>query len=241
MKPLIKYSTIDELAEECINEKGDIRSLALRHVGRSVDSSARRPQDRTSSSKKVLLIDEVDVFFSNTFMGQSYNPSAMLGCENTVTLMQHIWNNRLQQSHVVLASTKQLPQYKTLKQNTFSAAAAGIVDRELINMIADAKNFADPPYDVFNAANKGAEPQMRVGYKRLDGMTTQVHYGYKTAFAWLCEAEKTTLSITIESVHATGSVHCFKTVQNVFQGPLKRHNSLNTQISRLIKFGFDKM
>jgi hypothetical protein len=59
VKPLIKYSTIDELAEECINEKGDIRSLALRHVGRSVDSSARRPQDRTSSTKKVLLIDEV--------------------------------------------------------------------------------------------------------------------------------------------------------------------------------------
>ena len=110
-------------------------------------------------------------------MGQSYNPSAMLGCENTVTLMQHIWNNRQQPSHVVLASKKQLPQYKTLKQNTFSAAAASIVDRELINMIADAKNFADPPYDVFNAAGKGAEPQMRVGYKRLDGMTAQVHYG----------------------------------------------------------------
>jgi hypothetical protein len=127
--------------------------------------------------REVLTLCQVDVFFSNTFMGQSYNPSAMLGCENTVTLMQHIWNNRLQQSHMVLASTKQLPQYKTLKQNTFSAAAADIVDRQLINMIADAKNFADPPYEVFNAANKGAEPQMRVGYKRLDGMTTQIHYG----------------------------------------------------------------
>jgi hypothetical protein len=33
----------------------------------------------------------------------------------------------------------------------------------------------------------------------------------------------------------------FQTVQNVFQGPQKRHKSLNTQISRLIKIGFDKM
>ena len=55
------------------------------------------------------------------------------------------------------------------------------------------------------------------------------------------EEDFTFLSITIESVNAIGSVHCFKTVQNVFQGPLKRLNFLNTQISRLIKFGFDKM
>jgi hypothetical protein len=153
-------------------------------------------------------------------MGQSYNPSAMLGCENTTALMKHIWHNRQQPSHTVLASMRRLPQYNTLKQNTFSAAAAGIIDRELSNMIADAKAFNDPPYEVFNAAEKQAEPQMRVGYKRLDGMTTNLHYGesifvqnmlctrsrhhqlivfagYKTAFAWLCEAEKRTVSSDI--------------------------------------------
>jgi hypothetical protein len=110
-------------------------------------------------------------------MGQSYDPIAMLGCEDTVALMQHIWNNRQQPSLAVLSSAKQLPYYNSLKQNTFSTAAAGIVDRELFNMIADAKSFEDPPYDVFNTADTGAEPQMCVGYKRLDGMTTDVHYG----------------------------------------------------------------
>jgi hypothetical protein len=59
VESLIRYSTIDELAEECINEKGDIRSLALRHVGRSVDSSIRRFHDSVPSNKTVLLIDEV--------------------------------------------------------------------------------------------------------------------------------------------------------------------------------------
>jgi hypothetical protein len=58
VESLIRYSTIDELAEECINEKGDIRSLTLRHVGRP-NSTARRSHERAPSIQKVLLIDEV--------------------------------------------------------------------------------------------------------------------------------------------------------------------------------------
>ena len=34
---------------------------------------------------------------------------------------------------------------------------------------------------------------------------------------------------------------CFKTVQNIFRGPLKRHNSLNTHNSRLNQYGVDKV
>jgi hypothetical protein len=47
------------LAEECINEKGDIRALALRHVGRSSDLSMRHLHRHAPNIKKVLLIDEV--------------------------------------------------------------------------------------------------------------------------------------------------------------------------------------
>jgi hypothetical protein len=108
-------------------------------------------------------------------MGESYNPVAYLGCENTTALMRYIWQHRQQASLTLLSSAKQLPQYKALKQNTFSAAAAGIVDREVFNMIADAKAFNDPPYEVYNKAAQGAEADMRVGYKRLDGMSDFVY------------------------------------------------------------------
>jgi hypothetical protein len=58
VEPLIVYSTIDELAEECINEKGDVRDLALCHVSRS--SGSAQPSSRHApSAKRVLLIDEV--------------------------------------------------------------------------------------------------------------------------------------------------------------------------------------
>jgi hypothetical protein len=111
-------------------------------------------------------------------MGESYDPVAILGCENTVALMQYIWNNRQQPFREILSSTKQLPQYKALKQKTFSAAADRIVDLELCQMIECARqNINYPPYDVFDAADEGAEPQMCVGYKRLGGMTAHVRYG----------------------------------------------------------------
>jgi hypothetical protein len=58
----IRYSTIDELAEECINDKGDVRALALRHVGRNSGSATRRPQEHASAPKRILLIDEVNGF-----------------------------------------------------------------------------------------------------------------------------------------------------------------------------------
>ena len=69
VESLIRYSTIDELAEECINQNGDIRSLALRHVGRSsVSASARRSHAPAPVSKKILLIDEVNccLLYNNT-------------------------------------------------------------------------------------------------------------------------------------------------------------------------------
>jgi hypothetical protein len=110
-------------------------------------------------------------------MGQSFNPIAKLGCENTTILMKHIWHNRSQLTHEVFSSTRQLPQYTALKENTFSDAAAEIVDRELINMIIDAQTFHDPAYKVFNEAPPDHEAQMRVGYERFDGMTTNIEYG----------------------------------------------------------------
>ncbi len=110
-------------------------------------------------------------------MGQIYSPFALLGCENTTALMKHIWHSRQLPPDTVLASIRQLPQYIALKKNTFSAAAAEILHRELVQMIADAKAFDDPPYDVFNAADEGAEAQICVGYKRLDEMTTNVYHG----------------------------------------------------------------
>jgi len=217
VKHLIVYSTIDELAEECINEKGDVRDLALHHVSRS--SGSAQPSSRQDASfsqsvlqapstKRVLLIDEVDVFFSSSFMGQSFNPIAKLGCENTTILMKHIWHNRAQLTHQVFSSTRQLPQYTALKENTFSDAAAEIVDRELINMIKDAQTFDDPAYKVFNEAPPDHEAQVRVGYERFDGMTTKIEYGYKTAFAWLHEAEKQIVPLLLAEERLKFQIPC---------------------------------
>jgi hypothetical protein len=156
-------------------------------------------------------------------MGQSYNPTAFLGCDNTVALMKYIWNNRLQPSHTVISSIKHLPEYKTLKQNTFSAGACSIVDRELFNMIADAKAFDDPPYEVFPNSDTGAEPQMSVGYKLLDGMTTDVHYGMPAFIS--CAIATAITEILSSQGTKLRSLGFSKLKRKLYQCKLPRNNS----------------
>jgi len=44
----------------------------------------------------LLLIDEVDVFFSNSFYGQIYIPQAQIMHENISALTDYIWTRRQQ-------------------------------------------------------------------------------------------------------------------------------------------------
>lgn len=114
-------------------------------------------------------------------MGQSYDPTAALSCENTRVLMHHIWSSRHQEIQSVIRSTKALPSYRALIENTFSKEAQNIADREIFNMVTDAKSFNDPEYRVFpDDSDKSVTPKMLVGYKRLDRLTTSVHYGALT-------------------------------------------------------------
>ena len=43
---------------------------------------------------RILLIDEVDVFFGEGFYGNTYNPVAKLQNPELIALFKYIWNNR---------------------------------------------------------------------------------------------------------------------------------------------------
>lgn len=58
VESLIKYSTIEQLVNECINDKGDVRTLVLQHVSR-VATPAVSVSAAAHQVKKILLIDEV--------------------------------------------------------------------------------------------------------------------------------------------------------------------------------------
>jgi len=45
------------------------------------------------SSGKVLLVDEVDTFFSKDFYGNTYNPCAIIKNNLIIELIECIWKN----------------------------------------------------------------------------------------------------------------------------------------------------
>jgi hypothetical protein len=70
----VKYGTLEELCEEVINEKGNVREAVLEVFG-----SNKKPVQVTKRNKpQVLFVDEVDTFFSKEFHGAIYQPVAVL-------------------------------------------------------------------------------------------------------------------------------------------------------------------
>ena len=59
----------------------------------------------------MLLIDEVDVFFSKDFIGDTYNPVELLQDDSITKLIEFVWENNLNK----IIQIQQTPQYKEVK------------------------------------------------------------------------------------------------------------------------------
>ncbi len=65
---------------------------------------------------KILLIDEVDVFFSRDFYGSVYTPSASLKDSTITNLVQYIWKQR--KNGLIWRKVQNTPEYNAC-QNKF--------------------------------------------------------------------------------------------------------------------------
>jgi hypothetical protein len=95
----IKYGTFQDLCESYLNRRGDIRDS----VQSIVECPTRQAWSRGGAKAsdfpadgvpKVLLIDEVDVFFKGDFYGCAYRPTAALRDETVSALLDYVWSCR---------------------------------------------------------------------------------------------------------------------------------------------------
>eukprot|EP01041_Mallomonas_annulata_P001955 gene1955-3795_t len=179
----IKYSTLSGLMDAVINRNGDIRELTKQRLFNVPTSTHTKLSKSNSTAKKILLIDEVDVFFSKDFFGATYNPLTTYQSEETVAILTHIFDNR--NSALTLQQIKALPAYITLIDKCYNEVIP-IIDNQLNRMLRDVKTFNQSPYEVVTVKGIGK----RIGYKTLDCVNTNIKHGYKTSFAYLYEASK---------------------------------------------------
>jgi hypothetical protein len=195
----IRYSTLGDLAEDLINFQGDIRSATKNFLLSSNTSTTSRPARRTE--KRILLLDEVDVFFSPAFFGRTYNPATSYFSPDTKAILEYIWDHR--QEGVDLTRIRSLPEYNNLV-SVCNPAVIQLLEREVSSMLRDVNKFSDPPYELVTHA----DGRMEIGYKILDSVCFGTQYGYKKAFAYLHEASRHQIDLSTHRTEFSLNIGC---------------------------------
>jgi len=167
----INYGTFNQICERIINEKGKIRKRVENLVSSSTSTSTITADPNRA---KILLIDEVDVFFNKEFYGNVYTPISTLKGPEITNLINYIWKNkgslvfsRLKSSAEYQACCKKYPEWREL------------IEEASKDLISDVKNF-EHSYIVL---------EDKIGYKEQDSISFKVNYGYKTMFAYFKECD----------------------------------------------------
>lgn len=169
----ITYGTFSEIFERLINTKTrdlrrDIQDILL------TDASCLEKESPESLRKKVLLIDEVDVFFAKDYFGSLYTPSTSISHNCIEMLARYVWQNRVEVSYESLTQSElfkrciqEFPKLKSLLE--YNAA----------DMVRSVKSFKHD-YIIHDG---------RIGYVLPEGISHKANFGWKTTFAYLYEKE----------------------------------------------------
>jgi hypothetical protein len=189
----IYYGTFNQLCERLINEQGDIRELASQMILSGPSAAAT-----TASTKvpKVLLIDEVDVFFKPDFYGQLYNPIANIRNDTVLELVNYIWESRGQTNQTV-AAVKQSEAYQRCVV-TFPGWE-DLLDEAVKDMMVHVRSFGTPQYWVKDD---------KIVYKEQDGFSDNIVVGYRTLFAYFAECENGNISAATRDNFASINIRC---------------------------------
>eukprot|EP00035_Acanthoeca_spectabilis_P015561 m.311601 g.311601 ORF g.311601 m.311601 type:complete len:3639 (+) comp16386_c0_seq3:125-11041(+) len=182
----IVYGTFDRLCEAVINKDGEVREMAQELIqGASPAKKAgafggglKAGPKRSDSLVPVLIVDEVDVFFSQSYYGQVYVPAAVIRHQTVNTLVLSIW--KLREKKPTVKDIKATTEYKECVAH-FGQWSQLIVEA-VGDMLVDVNRFDSAPYVV---------KKNMIGYKDQDGLVFNKHHRYCTMFAYCYEAEVT--------------------------------------------------
>ena len=146
---MVQYGTFQQLSERLINEEGDVRAMTLDVVLNSKE--ARALPARAMPKKRILLVDEVDVFFSSSFYGETYDPVVPLQLGCIAELQREAWAMRTGDTKLILPALKALEPYKRLMRDF--ARVDKILEGQIKKMIRDLEAWKtggpDEPYRAY--------------------------------------------------------------------------------------------
>eukprot|EP01038_Epipyxis_sp_PR26KG_P010155 gene10155-13661_t len=169
----IYYDTFNNLCESIIKEDGDVREM-VRNIIFPTNNNTGLPVTKAEKLPRVLLIDEVDVFFKEDFYGELYVSTLKLeGIEQIGNLTDLIWKRR-KDNDLNIGSIKTTQEYKDVCQ-VFNNQLITLINEVVKDMICHAQTFDKIPYEIKNDM---------IGYKQHDEVVTDITYGYRTLFSY---------------------------------------------------------
>ena len=145
VKERVSYGTFNRISEQIINENGDVRELIVNLISNNKKTNKMGSNNQLKRQRpKLLLVDEVDVFFTKDFYGNSYTPLARLNDPLIQNLIKLIWKNRK-----TTTNKKQLALAQIEASQEFKACVAKYREWEFLfresvkDMIADLDSFRE--------------------------------------------------------------------------------------------------
>mmetsp|Transcript_1307 Transcript_1307/g.2561 ORF Transcript_1307/g.2561 Transcript_1307/m.2561 type:complete len:1973 (-) Transcript_1307:280-6198(-) len=182
----ISYGTFNQLCENMLNRMCDIRQTVCEMVTIGKASSVRKA-DQISSRPPILIIDEVDVFFSEDFYGRPYIPLAQIKSNEISKLLKFVWKLSKDYNLASVNSKERNEIFNKIvgSQEYKSCMVEPAVLNECVKkMVGDLVAY-DHEYKFQDNC---------IYYKEGDSLTDKIFVGYKTVFAYFKHHESQEIS-----------------------------------------------
>ncbi|CAE7277730.1 secA [Symbiodinium necroappetens] len=175
LQDAVSYDTIIGYVEKKVPDmRGHTESL----LSREECSDRALPERSSEDSEEVLLVDEVDVFFGEGFLGDTFNQVAQV---EAYDLLKRVWDLKDRDPSRLLEELKKSAEYASLKQRLGSQWDF-VLKGEVERMCAQLQEFqtsGQPQPCHFD------EDEQRIGYLQDDTVNYDVSFGYMTIFEYL--------------------------------------------------------
>ena len=203
----VSYGTFQQLSERLIHDRGDVRAITEELIFGHVAASSKDGMGKKGTvgkEKRILLVDEVDVFFSPSFYGETYDPAVSVKIGPIAEMQRKAWSMRAGDTKRILPALKSMEIYETVMREHSDVRA--ILEGQIAKMIRDLEAWKnggpDEPYRAYKIIDG------KVAYRRGVCYDPKMTFGYMTLWTYFDEVEKKRVAEAVLEENLGLSIMC---------------------------------
>ncbi len=181
----ITYAKFGRLIETRLKQECSGWRTAVKAFLKSGSLESSLIDSQQGNSKPILLVDEVDIFFSEHFLGKSYHPITVIRDKNFISWIKWIWEHRDEINHQDQSFIIDKHEYLQKFLSDYPYIKGELLSQLVEEVKLGLKKVKKKTYH-YHVSELG------IGYE--DSVSGDISYstycGYSTAFAYLNEQQR---------------------------------------------------